>query len=159
MRIRLAVSLDVPSILALERSCLTAAHWSEEQYLALFRPGEERLERLVLINESVPTAASDEASASVDGFLIACNIRGEWELENIVVARDARRRGIGRQLLEALFAAARKTDGASVFLEVRESNVAARGLYEKLGFRETGRRRDYYANPSEDAIVYHIDLP
>ena len=46
----------------------------------------------------------------------------------------------------------------SLFLEVRESNTAARKLYEKLGFRETGRRKAYYSNPIEEAILYSKTL-
>lgn len=55
--------------------------------------------------------------------------------------------------MEALLDEARQ-NGEAVFLEVRESNMAARRLYEKLGFAETGRRRGYYANPPEDAVLY-----
>ena len=87
------------------------------------------------------------------GFLIAHHLAPEWELENLVVAPAARRRGIGKRLLEALLAAARETNN-SVFLEVRESNTAARALYENAGFEQTGRRPSYYASPSEDAILY-----
>jgi [ribosomal protein S18]-alanine N-acetyltransferase len=44
----------------------------------------------------------------------------------------------------------------AILLEVRKSNLAARGLYEKQGFREVGRRRTYYADPEEDAILYAL---
>jgi len=88
------------------------------------------------------------------GFLIAHHLAPEWELENIVVAHAARHRGIGKRLLEALFDAARETNSSAVFLEVRESNTAARTLYEGSGFEQTGRRRSYYTSPSEDAILY-----
>jgi [ribosomal protein S18]-alanine N-acetyltransferase len=156
VRIRPAVSFDTPSILAIERACLTAAHWNEERYLELFRPEEDKPKRLVLVAESSLTVSLKD---TVIGFLVARQVASEWELENIVVASDAHRHGIGRQLLEALLNTARKIDSASVSLEVRESNLAARALYEKLGFRQTGRRPAYYVNPSEDAILYRHDLP
>ena len=54
----------------------------------------------------------------------------------------------------ALLVRTQNTNSESVFLEVRESNSAARSLYEKLGFQQTGRRKSYYANPIEDAILY-----
>ncbi len=76
----------------------------------------------------------------------------------MVVTTSARRKGIGNQLLTALIAEARETNSDSVFLEVRESNVAARALYEKSGFRSTGRRKSYYSNPLEDAILYCLNL-
>jgi ribosomal-protein-alanine N-acetyltransferase len=88
------------------------------------------------------------------GFLVARHVASEWELENIVVAASARRMGVGRRLLEALVAWAIQTKSESVLLEVRESNVAARRLYERLEFQEAGRRKWYYGNPSEDAILY-----
>jgi [ribosomal protein S18]-alanine N-acetyltransferase len=155
VKIRLADSVDVPSIVALERASLTAAHWTEQQYLQLFEPCGDRLERLALVAESQTV----DTTFGIAGFLVARLVAPEWELENIVVAPAARRRGIGRQLLDALLTTTCKTNRSSVFLEVRESNVAARSLYEKLGFQQTGRRPAYYINPSEDAILYCIDLP
>jgi [ribosomal protein S18]-alanine N-acetyltransferase len=86
--------------------------------------------------------------------LVARHLAPEWELENIVVAPSARRQGLGNRLLNALLAAARETHSASVFLEVRESNSAARTLYEKAGFKQTGRRKSYYTDPLEDAVLY-----
>jgi ribosomal-protein-alanine N-acetyltransferase len=158
--IRLATSADIPAMIALDRACITAAHWTEEQYLDAFdRSG---VERLVLAAETLPSAASDEANAeatgiearSLQGFMVAQHVAAEWELENIVVAPSARRQGLGQKLLDALLAAARETSSSSVFLEVRESNASARSFYEKAGFKQTGRRKSYYADPAEDAVVY-----
>jgi ribosomal-protein-alanine N-acetyltransferase len=83
-------------------------------------------------------------------------VAGEWEIENAVVAPEFHRRGVGRDLLGELLRQAGMAGGTAVWLEVRESNSAARGLYEKHGFRETGRRRGYYNDPSEDAILYEL---
>ncbi len=66
----------------------------------------------------------------------------------------ARQKGIGKRLFESLLAAARETNSSSVFLEVRESNAAARTLYEGVGFEPTGRRKSYYTDPIEDAVLY-----
>jgi len=148
--IRVAVGDDIPSIVSLERACPTAAHWSEEQYQDLFSSVESVSPRLCLIAKS--------ASATVVGFLIARHIAPEWELENLVVSPAARRKSIGIELLLALLSQARQTNSEAVFLEVRESNSAARQLYEKAGFLQTGRRKSYYANPLEDAIVYRLIL-
>ena len=89
---------------------------------------------------------------------MARHLPPEWELENIVVAPAVRRMGVGIQLLDSLLVQARQNDSASIFLEVRESNTEARRLYEKLGFRENGRRRAYYTSPSEDAVLYSKTL-
>lgn len=158
MRIRPAVAVDVPSILTIELAHPSAAHWSEEQYLELLQSGSEGPERLILVAESSPKSTAKEATFSIDAFLVARHVANEWELENIVVALGAQRRGLGRELLQTLFTTAHKTDSASVFLEVRESNKAARSLYEKSGFRQMGRRSGYYVNPTEDAILYRFDL-
>ena len=145
-------------MLILERASPSAAHWTEQQYLQLFQNGSGVPERLVLIADSSRTASSDDTTSSFAGFLVARHVANEWELENIVVATTARRKGLGRQLLDTLLTTARETNSASVFLEVRESNVAARSLYEKLGFRQTGHRLAYYVNPAEGAILYRTDL-
>ena len=71
-----------------------------------------------------------------------------------VQPRDAR--VLDAHWWNSLLRLAREASAARVFLEVRESNQAARGLYSKLGFRETGSRPAYYSHPVEDAITYEI---
>lgn len=136
-------------MLLLERQVSAAAHWSEEQYQRLFQPGGA--DRLALVAE--------DAKNGVLGFLVARQVAPDWELENIVVTPAARRNGLGKRLVEALLAKARETNSAAVFLEVRESNASARALYEKADFQETGRRKSYYGDPTEDAILYRRGLP
>jgi ribosomal protein S18 acetylase RimI-like enzyme len=60
--------------------------------------------------------------------------------------------------LTALLDRARETNSERVFLEVRESNQAARAFYARLGFEQSGRRKLYYANPPEDAVLYRLTL-
>ena len=144
LRIRPATPDDVPAIMALEKSAITAAHWSPEQYQAVFSSAS----RVALIAEE---------NASVQGFLIArCGI--EWEIENVVVAEPALKHGVGTQLVGKLLDLARGHRVETVLLEVRETNTAARALYEKFHFVENGRRRKYYRDPEEDAILYTIRL-
>ena len=78
------------------------------------------------------------------------------ELENIVVAGEWRRRGTGSRLLQKLISTLRERRLRQVQLEVRESNSIARALYRKFGFAERGRRKKYYTNPSEDAVLYAL---
>src|ERR1700687_1300596 len=144
--------------MSLERQSATAGHWTEQQYHQTFASaGPPRL-LLVVEASSSPGPKSGAEGPSILGFLIAHHLAPEWELENIVVAPAARHRGIGKRLLEALFDAARETNSFAVFLEVRESNTAARTLYESLGFEQTARRPSYYTSPSEDAILYRWTL-
>jgi len=148
-------------MIALERSCPTAAHWDEHRYAELFH-SRGTSQRLALV-AAAPPAISSRAGGSnsiceVSGFLIARHVGSEWELENIAIAAAFQRQGIGNQLLSALFEQARQAGSESIYLEVRESNAAARSLYEKAGFDPTGRRKAYYSNPPEDAVLYRKPL-
>jgi ribosomal-protein-alanine N-acetyltransferase len=81
-------------------------------------------------------------------------ILNEGHITNVAVHPDFRGRGAGAALIGALTERARRLWGLSEFtLEVRASNVAAIRLYQDAGFREEGRRRRYYTNPTEDAII------
>ena len=133
---------------ALAENSPAAAQWPAERYRDLFRT--DALKRVALL--------ADE-SGELSGFVIALAAGDEWELENIVVADNSRRRGVATALLRALIAQARQSHAQSLFLEVRASNAAARALYGRLGFAERGCRRAYYQNPPEDAIVFSRNMP
>jgi ribosomal-protein-alanine N-acetyltransferase len=162
LSVRPATIADVPAIQKIERQCSTAAHWSERQYEELFRTnegGEPRRFALVLDASSEESGRGFEPARSCAvGFLVAHHLHPDWELENIVVAPAFRRKGLATLLLTALLTRARETNSESVFLEVRRSNQAARALYARLGFEESGRRRLYYADPADDAVLYRLDL-
>jgi ribosomal-protein-alanine N-acetyltransferase len=147
----------IPEMVRLERQSPTAAHWSEAQYGRLFQAKEGVNSRLALVAERHGTGQPD-APPAVLGFLIARHLAPEWELENIVVAPEVRGQRIGTRLMEDLLARAEQTNSQLVFLEVREFNTPARALYEKLGFHQTGRRKFYYSDPVEDAILYCKNL-
>jgi ribosomal-protein-alanine N-acetyltransferase len=160
MNLRPATAADIPLLLEVEHASPTAGHWTDAQYRRAIQPGRGDPERLVLVAEgpSLTAAGGPQSGSGILGFLVALHLAPEWELENIVVAPAARSKGLGRQLLEAFLAAARNTGSQSVFLEVRESNAPAHRLYETAGFTETGRRNAYYTNPSEDAILYRLEI-
>jgi ribosomal-protein-alanine N-acetyltransferase len=139
--IRSATLNDVPAIFAIERSAPSAAHWTSEQYTKLLGSG------IVLVAEE---------AGQISGFVCAKPVAGEWEIENVVVAAQLLRRGIADRLLQELIQRAESEPAAAILLEVRESNLPARRLYEKRGFREVGRRRTYYKDPPEDAILYAL---
>ena len=146
MQIRNATPADIPALMAIERHAVTAAHWRESDYARIF--GGEPPRRVALVIEET----------AVCGFLVARVLGDEWELENVAVAGPAQRRGLGASLLGHFLDLARSQGASSVFLEVRESNRAARGLYEKWAFSESGRRKSYYSNPLEDAAVYRFSF-
>jgi len=153
----------------LERQSPLAAHWSRQQYEGLFvdriidrivDEGRQPSEPFVLIarDESEQQPESISSSPGILAFLVARRVDAEWELENIVVAEAARRRGVGEGLLRAFIAHARAGCGNRIFLEVRKSNQAARALYRKAGFEEVGLRKGYYLSPVEDAILCRLSL-
>ena len=72
---------------------------------------------------------------------------------NVAVHPDYRRRGIAEKLIMALVQALKERKSHWLMLEVRASNEPAIKLYEKLGFSEVGRRKNYYDSPKEDAIL------
>lgn len=116
-----------------------AAQWPPESYAKLASsPGG-----LLLVCE---------AHGKPIGFLAGRQVTNEAEILNIAVSPDSRRRGVGSALLRAALGNFQRSSIARVFLELRESNLPARTLYERHGFVSCGRRKCYYANPSEDAV-------
>jgi [ribosomal protein S18]-alanine N-acetyltransferase len=143
--IRSAALNDVPAILAIEQSAPRAAHWRPEQYNTLVDNG------LVLVAEEAA-----EKAAKLCGFVCAKGVAGEWEIENVAVSAELLHRGIANQLVRELIQRAKNEDASAILLEVCESNLPARQLYEKHGFRKVGRRSLYYRDPAEDAILYAL---
>ena len=134
---------DVPALLAIEQQAPHAAHWTPAEYSKL-------------VNAEVVLVA--EEGGRFCGFVCAKTIGDEWEIENVAVAAEFLRRGVASTLIHELMRRARSNSVSAILLEVRESNLAARRLYETNGFREVGRRRGYYQSPVEDAILYSLKL-
>lgn len=111
-----------------------------------------------LIGERAAYFAVATASNAVIGYVAAWFIGGDGEIGNIAVDRDWRGRGIGTRLLDAALEAAREIGVEVMYLEVRESNDAARRMYERCGFIRVGRRRRYYRRPEEDALILRLVL-
>lgn len=84
------------------------------------------------------------------GFLFVLD---EAEIPNVCVKSSARKQGVGKKMMNALIEEAKKLGISTLFLEVRESNAAARALYKSLGFAEDGIRKNFYEQPVEHAIL------
>lgn len=96
------------------------------------------------------------AVAENGGFILIRVAADEAEILTLAVRPDARRRGLGRTLVQRAFEAARAQGAATMFLEVADDNAAAIALYRSLGFEETGRRRNYYRRgpaQMQDALI------
>jgi len=130
----------LPQVAALEKLCFPADPWSE----ALFRNALDSPNAAVLLAEG--------GNGSIWGYAVLSVVLDEGNLDNIAVAPEARRRGVGDALLSAFVGFGRDRLSA-LTLEVRASNVAAIALYEKHGFAAVGRRKNYYDAPREDAVL------
>jgi ribosomal-protein-alanine N-acetyltransferase len=116
-----------------------AAHWSVQDLVQLEAVGAR-----VWVE-----VQGDELAGAVASREVA----GEAEILNLAVGAAWRRRGIGGRLMQTALEAARANGVGRVFLEVRESNATARAFYQRLGFSQEGRRRNYYSDPPEDALL------
>ena len=166
VRVRPAKPSDQPRLVEIASHSATAAQWNQSEYLKLF--ATDQPDAQPQINSSIGdlriknqsrTALIVEQDSIVVGFIVGRQVEGEWEIENIAVTGSARRRGLGSRLVGELLNLVRSRGGKTVFLEVRESNRAARSLYEKWAFLEVGRRKMYYQNPAEDALVLKFIFP
>jgi [ribosomal protein S18]-alanine N-acetyltransferase len=95
----------------------------------------------------------DEEGGDLTGVVAMRVVAGEAEILNLAVGAGWRKRGIGRRLMAAALQEAMASGARRVFLEVRESNAGARAFYAGLGFSQDGRRRNYYRDPPEDALL------
>jgi ribosomal-protein-alanine N-acetyltransferase len=132
--------------------------WSRE---LLERELSHAWSTVLLAIEDRPAAlrqAQGDRVEVVVGFIVFWLVHDEVHVLNIATAREERRRGIGRALMEEAAEAGRRQGATLATLEVRRSNQAAIALYRVLGYRQVGVRPNYYAEEGEDAIVMVLDL-
>ncbi len=94
-----------------------------------------------------------EEDGEILGYCGFIYVLDEAEIPNVCVRSDARNKGVGRQMMTRLLEEAEKLDISVAYLEVRESNQAARHLYGSLGFTANGIRKNFYEQPTEDAVL------
>ena len=99
-----------------------------------------------------------EADGETAGYIGVQEICGEAYVTNVAVLPKYRRQGIGERLVREAVCGAKRRDCDFLSLEVRVGNDAAIRLYERLGFRVQGRRKEFYRDPTEDAFIYTIFL-
>ncbi len=146
VRIRIATADDVETIVRIERATFSKP-WSARSFHDLLRT-PAAIVLVAMLEEPV-----------VQGYAAAYVAADVGELANIAVGSTARGFGVGRALLGEVIRQVLQRGAGTLFLDVRASNVVARGLYESEAFREIARRKDYYSQPVEDAIVMRRDLP
>ena len=139
MEIRKMTAREIPRVAELEKICFSQP-WSEKSVA-----GE--LENPL----SLWLVAMD--GDRLAGYVGSQTVMDETDMMNLAVVPQFRRQGVGEALVNALTASLKEMGSRCLTLEVRDSNEAARALYGKLGFREIGRRRGYYRDPREDALI------
>lgn len=145
MMICLATEEHLDRIESIENSSFSDP-WSKSNLLSAIRSD----------NISVFIAVNDENI--VIAFSCLLIIDYEAEILNIAVSENYRRCGVGRLLVSYMLNVCRVNNISHVFLEVRQSNHKARGLYNSCGFEEIGIRKRYYVNPQEDAVLMKLQL-
>jgi [ribosomal protein S18]-alanine N-acetyltransferase len=130
---------DLAAVVAIEAESYSVP-WSESTFRGLLRRRDA---------EMVVAVAGDV----VIGYAAFWCVVDQGELGNVAVSSSWRGRGLGARLLEEVIRRAARRGIVEVFLEVRPTNVVARRLYERFGFTTVGRRRNYYQQPVEDALV------
>ena len=132
-------SRHVPQVAALEKMCFCDP-WSENSVASEL---ENPLSRWLVAVEG----------EQVLGYVGSQTVLDESDMMNLAVDPAFRRRGIARALVLALIEELRKMGSRQLTLEVRVSNESAQALYAQLGFERVGRRKNYYLNPREDALI------
>ena len=135
----------VVSVAELEKICFGTEAWSEKSVAS------ELTNAL-----SLWLVAMEEDK--VAGYVGSQTVMDETDMMNVAVHPDHRRKGIAEALVLSLAEALKEKGSHCLTLEVRASNASAIGLYEKLGFRQIGLRKNYYHNPKEDARILRMEF-
>ncbi len=136
---------DLDEVLAIERASFQTP-WSRGAF------------RYELTQNRVARSLVVRAGGQLVGYLCLWEIGHEIHVTNVAVHPSFRRRGVGRALLGNVLEDARRNGVELVFLEVRPTNTEAVALYESFGFRVIGRRKGYYFDTGEDALVMEARL-
>ena len=134
----------IPAIAAIERQCFSVP-WSEKSLA----------EELDVPSAVFLTALID---GQVAGYMGVHHLGDCAYVDNVAVSPEFRRRSAASGLIEAHISKAREAGMSEISLEVRSSNIAARKLYEKFGFKHIGTRPHFYTEPKENAEIYTLDL-
>jgi len=141
-RIRPLVEGDLPGVMAIENASFSTP-WKEPTFRGLLRRTDTDL-------------FVAELDGAVAGYAACWTVIDQSELGNVAVSPTARGLGIGGALVDTVVERVKERGAHELFLEVRESNHVAQAIYRDRGFVVVGRRRNYYAQPSEDALVMRL---
>jgi ribosomal-protein-alanine N-acetyltransferase len=129
--------------------------WGWDAYYKELQSAQDVI-MLVARTQRADTGPGD--SAAIAGFIISRLIAGEVHVNNVAVRNEFRRQGIAAQLIAEVIEWGRRHHAHLALLEVRAGNTAAQSLYCRCGFQIVGRRRRYYSQPVEDALMMSISF-
>jgi [ribosomal protein S18]-alanine N-acetyltransferase len=156
-RVRVAGAADLGGVVEMERKIVEAPHWAEAEYAAAIADVSDGVD--VAVRRCVMVA---EGEGRLLGFavgkMIGSGPEGVAELESVAVDLAARRGGVGRALCDAVIDWCRRLGAGVMELEVRAGSDAAIALYEALGLVVVGRRKGYYREPVDDALLMKLEL-
>ena len=144
MKIRRMTLEDIPAVVELDKLSFTL-------------PWPERSFRFELTDNPASRCWIVELDGKVVGMIVAWLLVDEAHVATIATHPDHRRQGIARKLLTYALRYMSKEGAVTSFLEVRENNHAAKDMYRKFGYEVVGRRKRYYKDTSEDAILMTLD--
>lgn len=149
----------LPALAALERDCFSQP-WSADGFRSeLANPTADFLLAVMPVEgggdypQGYGIYRDEMLTGMLFGYVGMHSVLDEGEIANLAVSPFARRTGVARELLSALYTAAKERGVLSITLEVRESNHAAIALYEGEGFVPVGKRKNFYTRPLEDALL------
>ena len=134
---------DLPGVLSIERRAFPAP-WS----LAMF---------VLEVSKPSGVCLAATVDGEIVGYLVCSRYADVFHLMNVAVSPDRRRRGIAVRMIDRMLDEAGRDQRFT--LEVRVSNHGALAMYERLGFRRAGRRRRYYSDNNEDAMIMWLGEP
>ncbi len=135
---------DIPAVVQLDQ-------------ISFSLPWPERSFRFELTDNAASRSWVAEVDRRVVGMIVGWMLVDEMHIATIATHPDFRRQGIARKLLSHTLSYAIDEGAQSSFLEVRESNLAAQEMYHQFGYQATGRRRRYYRDNDEDAILMNLE--
>ena len=134
---------DIPEMMEIERASYSKP-WDEQLFVQA-------------VNSAGKHSFVSKIDSKIAGYIVFEVVADEGHITNIAVTKQNRRRGIATELIVKVLELVRDHHINSVYLEVRQSNEAAKKLYEKFGFKEIGERKGYYQGTNENALVYKLD--
>jgi ribosomal-protein-alanine N-acetyltransferase len=140
--VRTACLSDADAISQIENACFS-------------HPWSRNLIELEIENSSAVFLVAEDEDMLL-GYVSGQHVVDEFYVSNLAVREECRGLGIGSMLMGQLIDTAKELACAFITLEVRVSNEKARSLYESLGFRALGERKDYYDDPRENAVIYTL---